>query len=117
MSPERLVQQIDTLFSHVWMVRCFLKHSDEAEDDEELAEVHRQLYDVMLSLGSALQSGDPSAYLKQARKKLTRLRRAAHLFAEIQPEVSTHTNFRMAAQSLTAAVAEIESLLSSSPDA
>lgn len=117
MTPQQQMERIDILFSHVWMVRCFLKHSDEAEDDEELADVHRQLYNVMLSLGPALQAKDPQAYLKQVRKKFTRLRRATELFAEIQPEVSTHTNFRMAAQSLTAAVAEIESLLFSTADA
>ena len=106
------MDRIDALFSHVWMVRTFLKHSDEAEDDDELAEVHRTLYDVMLSLGPAVKAGDPEAYLKQASKKLSRLKRATALFREIQPEVSTHTNFQMAVQSLTAAVDKIDSLLS-----
>jgi len=93
------------------MVRTFLKHSDEAQQDEELCDVHRELYDFMLSLGAPLQAGDAAAYLRQARKKLARLKRATELFADIQPEVSLHTNFQMAAQSLTAAVAEIAELL------
>ncbi len=45
-----LMHQVDDWLSHVWMVRTFLKHSDEASDDEELAEVHRSLYDFMLAL-------------------------------------------------------------------
>ena len=34
-------------------------------------------------------------YLKNARKKLKRLKRATELFTEIQPEISSHTNFQM----------------------
>ena len=105
------MQQIDTLLSHVWMVRTFLKHSEEAEEDDELCEVHRGLYDFMLALGGPLNANDPAAYFKQARKKLSKLKRATDLFVEIQPEVSGHTNFQMAAQSLTAAVSQIDVLL------
>ncbi|MCL4201684.1 MAG: amidohydrolase [Pirellulaceae bacterium] len=114
MSPEERMRRVDTLLSHVWMVRTFLKHSEEAEHDDELCEVHRGLYDCMLALGGPLQAGDAVAYLKQARKKLARLQRATELFVRIQPEVSSHTNFQMAAQSLTAAVEEIVSLLADS---
>lgn len=89
------------------MVRTFLKHSEEAEEDDELCEVHRVLYDYMLALGAPLRAGDADAYLKQAKKKFGKLKRATELFIDIQPEISTHTNFQMAAQSLTAAVAEI----------
>ena len=112
MTPESAMRRIDTLLSHVWMVRTFLKHSEEAEDDEELAEVHRTLYDYMLALGGPLKAGNATAYLKQAKKKLSKLKKATELFAEIQPEVSAHTNFQMAAQSLAAAVAEVEAVLS-----
>jgi cob(I)alamin adenosyltransferase len=105
------MQRIDTVLSHVWMVRAFLKHSEEAEEDDELREVHRTLYDYMLALGGPLKAGDAEAYLKQARKKLSKLRKATELFLEIQPEVSTHTNFQMAAQSLKTAVAKIDELL------
>ncbi len=111
MDPTEKMARIEDLFSHIWMVRAFLKHSEEAEEDDELCEIHRQLYDVMLSLGPSVQSGDADAYLRQSRKKLNRLRNAAELFAEIQPEVSGHTNFRMAARSLNACVAQITELL------
>lgn len=107
------MRRIDGLLSHVWMVRAFIKHSPEAEEDEQLAEVHRALYDSMLALGGPLKSGDAEAYLRTARKKLGKLKKAAADFALMQPEVSTHTNFIMAAQSLTLAVREVAAVLDS----
>ncbi|MCO6459164.1 MAG: amidohydrolase [Pirellulaceae bacterium] len=105
------MRDVDAQLTHVWMVRAFLKHCDESQEDEELQEVHRALYDYMLALGAPLQAGDAAAYLKLARKKLSKLKRATELFVEIQPEVSTHTNFQMAARSLRLAVDRIAQLL------
>jgi hypothetical protein len=102
---------IDTQLAHVWMVRAFLKHSDEAAEDEELAEVHRELYDYMLALGGPLKEQNADDYLRLARKKFGKLKRATENFAEIQPQISQHTNFFMAAASLKAAVAEVGRLL------
>jgi cob(I)alamin adenosyltransferase len=112
-SPAELMQRIDTQLAHVWMVRAFLKHSEEAAEDDELAEVHRELYDFMLALGGPLKEGNAEEYLKLARKKLAKLRKATDQFVQIQPEVSQHTNFQMAAASLAAAVGEVERLLAS----
>jgi cob(I)alamin adenosyltransferase len=114
-APADLMRLIDTQLAHVWMVRAFLKHSDEAAEDDELANVHRELYDYMLALGGPLKEGNADEYLKLARKKLPRLRRAAEQFVRLQPEISQHTNFLMAAASLTAAVAEIQKLLAELP--
>jgi len=108
---ENVMLRTDALLSHVWMVRAFIKHSEEIEDDPELSEVQRSLYDYMLALGSAWQAQDAEAYLKQARKKLAKLRKATNDFAELQPEVSSHMNFKMAVASLQNAVAVIEALL------
>ena len=105
------MQRIDTLLSHVWMVRTFLKHSEETNDDDDLQDVHRTLYDYMLALGGPGTAGDARAFLKQAKKKLSKLRKATEMYLEIQPEVSSHTNFQMAARSLQAAVAEIDEVL------
>ena len=49
--------------------------------------------------------------MKMAKKKLSRLRRATELYEEIQPEVSGHTNFVMAARSLRTAVDRIEAMI------
>ena len=106
-----LMNEVDGWLSHVWMVRAFLKHSDEAADDEELADVHRGLYDFMLALGPSLDSGDAVRYLRIARKKIGKLKKATATFREIQPEVSGHMNFKMAAKSLTLAVQQVDALL------
>ena len=113
MPPRDLMLAIDAQLAHVWMVRAFLKHSDEAQEDDELAEVHRELYDYMLALGGPLKEGNAEEYLKLARKKLGKLKKAAEKFAQIQPQVSTHTNFQMAVASLATAVGEVAKLLSS----
>ena len=107
MTNAEQMRRLDTLLSHVWMVRTFLKHSEEAEEDDELREVHRALYDYMLALGAPLQANDPETYLKLAKKKLSKLRKATETLEEIQPEISSHTNFQMSVQSLRAAVDQI----------
>ncbi len=102
---------IETQLAHVWMVRAFLKHSDEAAEDEELADVHRVLYDYQLAVGGAWREQNADEYMRAASKKLSKLQAATRTFVEIQPEISTHTNFQMAVASLAAAVAEIEQIL------
>lgn len=109
--PERFAR-LEDLFAHVWMVRTFIKHSEEAEEDDDLQDVQRTLYDTMLSLGGPSEARDCAAYLKQAKKKLRKLVEATRLFVELQPELSNHTSFRMAARSLDVAVKEIARLLS-----
>lgn len=113
MTIDEAMHRMDSQLSHVWMVRTFLKHCEEAEEDEELCQVHRALYDVMLALGGPLEAGDAAGYLKRAAKKYSKLVRAAELFQTIQPEVSQHTNFQMAVQSLVSAVGEIGTVLQS----
>jgi cob(I)alamin adenosyltransferase len=111
MTSIELMRAIDTQLAHVWMVRAFVKHSEEAAEDEELAEVHRELYDVMLALGGPLKEGNAEEYLKLARKKFGKLKKATELFQRIGPEISQHTNFLMAVASLKAAVGEVGRLL------
>ena len=111
-SSVSLMKAIDAQLSHVWMVRTFLKHSEEAEEDDELREVHRELYDAMHALGEPFRAGDAPAYFKQLDKKIGKLRAAAEQFRELQPEISGHMNFQMAALSLTTAIAEVDRLLS-----
>ena len=111
MTPQEKMHRLDALFSHVWMVRTFLKHSDEAQEDDELCEVHRLLYDVMHALGPAFAEQNAVAYLKQATKKSRKLRQALELFEEIQSEISEHMNFKMSARSLRVACDEILALL------
>lgn len=108
-----IAHAIDQQVSHLWMVRTFLKHADEAEDDEELREIVRDLYDFILAVGPLDEAESPTTYLKFAKKKLGKLKRATALYEEIQPEVSGHTNFVMAARSLRIAVDQIEGFVAS----
>jgi len=111
MSLDPVVRRLDALCAHVWMVRAFIKHSEEAEEDQELNEVQRELYDYLHALGPALQAGDTAEYFKLAKKKFAKLKKATEQFAKLQPLISTHTNFLMARHSLETAVAEIGQLL------
>ena len=114
MTNEDKVHRIDDLISHIWMVRTFLKHSDEGEEDEELQQVFRDLYDAVHAVGPALAQGNYEKYLKLINKKYPKLKQATELFVQIQPEVSGHMNFQMAARSLAVAVVEIGNLLGKS---
>ncbi len=114
MNPREAMEAIDEQLAHVWMVRTFLKHSEEAQDDDEMNEIHRELYDYMLALGGKYAAEDAEGYLRQAHKKFSRLRRATENFAQLQPQISDHTNFKMAVRSLQAAVTRINQILQAS---
>ncbi|MEO2050015.1 MAG: amidohydrolase [Pirellulales bacterium] len=116
LTPTEKMCRIDAHLSHVWMVRTFLKHSDEAIEEDELRSIQRTLYDVMLAMGPTWKAQDPEAYLRQIRKKLSKLRAASEQFIQLQPEISTHTNFQMAAQSLRQAILEIETTIQTVTD-
>ncbi|MEM6689232.1 MAG: amidohydrolase [Planctomycetota bacterium] len=111
MEQQELAAAIDRQVPHLWMVRTFLKHADESEDDDDLREVVRDVYDFILALGPLDESTDLQKYIKQSLRKIRSLRRACDLYNEIQPEVSGHTNFEMAARSLKLSTDRIEELL------
>src|SRR5262245_61067166 len=108
MTPEQAVEKLNTILAHAWMVRAFLKHADELQDDEEMLEVHRMIFDYVRAVEPSSQRGDAKEYLHRARGKLPKLRRAAEFFANEYRRISDHTNFQMAAQSLTGCVKQIE---------
>jgi hypothetical protein len=111
MTPSDAMRRIESLLAHVWMVRAFLKHSDDVVGDEQVQAIQRTLYDYQLAVGAAWKQQDAETYLKLARKKFSKLREASAEFTRLQPEVSTHTNFQMAASSLATAVTEIGQIL------
>lgn len=111
MNDQDKMHQLDEILSHIWMVRTFIKHCEEAEEDDELRAVARDLYDFALALGAPLAENDGTKYVKLANKKWKKLREATELFLEIQPEISSHTNFKMAALSLKLAVAHVGKML------
>jgi hypothetical protein len=97
------------------MVRAFLKHAEEVQDDEEMQDVHRTLFDAIRATEPAFQRGDAREYLHRLRGKLPKLRLAAEFFTREYRRVSDHTNFQMAALSLSGCVQEIENILASVP--
>ena len=111
MTHEQAVERINVVLAHAWMVRTFLKHADEIQDDEELLGVPRTIFDYVRAVEPAYQRQDAKEYLHRIKGKLPKLRRAAELFAAQYRRASDHTNFQMAAISLTACVKEIEAVL------
>jgi hypothetical protein len=109
------MESLNTVLAHAWMVRTFLKHADEIQDDEELLEVPRMVFDYIRALEPSYQRGDAAEYLRRARGKLPKLRRVADRLAKEYERVSDHTNFQMAALSLSACVRQIETILAAVP--
>jgi hypothetical protein len=111
MTPTEAVERLTTILAHAWMVRTFLKHADEIQDDEELLDVPRTIFDYVRAVEPAYQRQDAKEYLHRIKGKLPKLRRAAELFAAEYRRASDHTNFQMAALSLSGCVKEIEAVL------
>lgn len=111
MSPEDAMERINTVLAHAWMVRQFLKHADEVQDDEEMLEVHRVIFDFIRAGEPSYQRKDAKEYLHRVRGKLSKLRQAADFFGREYRRVSDHTNFEMAARSLAGCVRQIEDIL------
>ena len=112
MSPEEAMERINTTLAHAWMVRNFLKHAEEIQEDEEMLEVHRIIFDYIRAVEPSYQRKNAREYVRRAEGKLAKLRRVAEYFARDYQRISTHTNFEMAARSLSGCVQEIERILS-----
>jgi hypothetical protein len=105
------MDRLNFVMAHAWMVRNFLKHAEEIEDDEEMLDVHRMIFDYIRALEPSYQTRDAAEYLHRAKGKLPKLRKAAEYFATEYKRVSDHTNFQMAAASLSFCVQQIEEVL------
>jgi hypothetical protein len=110
MTPPQAVERLTTVLAHAWMVRTFLKHADEVQEDEGMLDVPRTLYDSIRAVEPALQRGDTADYLRRLKGKLPKLRRVAEHFSAHFKEFSPHTNFEMAALSLLGVVRQMEEI-------
>ena len=45
MNQDELIASFQGVLAHLWMIRTFLKHADEIQDDENMLEVPRTLFD------------------------------------------------------------------------
>ena len=111
MTPDAAMERINLLTSHAWMVRQFLKHAEEVQEDEEMLDVHRMIYDYLRAVEPSYQRKDAAEYLRRAKGKLSKLRKVAEFFQANYARASSHTNFQMAAMSLTFVVRQIEEVL------
>ena len=112
LTASQLVDRCQTIMAHAWMVRTFVKHSEEAEDFPELMMLARAVFDTSRALETRVD--DPSAYFKMLSKKLGKLRAAADQFREDAPNASAHTNFQQAVLSMDACVVGLSELLDAS---
>ena len=110
MTPQEAVTRLNTVLAHAWMVRTFLKHADEVQEDEGMLDVPRTLYDSIRAVEPAFQRGDTAEYLRRLKGKLPKIRRAAEHFSAHFREFSPHTNFEMAALSLLGVVRQMEEI-------
>jgi hypothetical protein len=109
--PVEAMEKLNMVMAHAWMVRTFLKHADEIQESEDLLEVPRMIFDYIRALEPSYQRKDAQEYLHRARGKLPKLRRVTEFLAKEYPRISDHTNYQMAAQSLSACVREIDAIL------
>ena len=63
MTAEEAMNRLQGLLAHLWMVRTFLKHADEIQDDEELLDVPRTLFDYVRAVEPAAQRNDTNTGL------------------------------------------------------
>ena len=110
MTPKEAVERLNFVLAHLWMIRNFLKHADEVQEDEEMLDVHRLLYDSIRAVEPAHQRGDTAEYLRRLKGKLGKLRRSAEFFAREFKRASPHTNFEMASLSYSGAVKQMEEI-------
>jgi hypothetical protein len=109
LTQQQIVDHCQKVMAHAWMVRTFIKHSDEVEDFPELMGIVRAVFDTSRALETKVN--DPPAYLHMLGKKLGRLRKAAEQFRRDAAEASTHTNFQQAVISMDACIEQLGMLL------
>lgn len=107
--PRGIVDECQKELAHAWVVRAFVRHSDEAEDFPEITEIGRAVFDLTRALETRMN--DPAGYFHMLRKKLGKFRQASEQFASEVPRVSTHTNFQQAVVSIRAVVERLQQLV------
>ena len=58
MLPEEAMERINTILAHAWMVRNFLKHADEVQEDEGMLDVHRTIFDFIRAAEPSFERKD-----------------------------------------------------------
>lgn len=108
-NQSQVVEAAQKLMSHAWMVRTFIKHSDEIEDFPELMHIVRAVFDTSRALETCIEN--PPKYIRMMQKKLPKLKQAAAQFKLDAEAASTHTNFQQAVISIATVIEELQTLL------
>ncbi|MBJ7344094.1 MAG: hypothetical protein JHD09_02295 [Gemmataceae bacterium] len=111
MNQDELIASFQGVLAHLWMIRTFLKHADEIQDDENMLEVPRTLFDYIRATEPAYQRADWADFFHRLNGKFSRLKKANIYYQENFKTFSDHTNFQMAASSLAACVTRLQELL------
>ncbi len=111
MTAAEGMERLNVVLAHAWMVRNFLKHAEEVQENEEMLDVHRVIFDFIRAAEPAHQRQDAIEYVRKLRGKLPKLRKAAESLQANYRRVSDHTNFEMAARSLDGCVRHIDDIL------
>ena len=116
MSPQEAVERLNTILAHAWMIRTFLKHADEIQEDEELLDVPRTLFDSIRAAEPARERGDTAQFLHRLKGKLPKIRRAAELFHREYKRASKtvlvkHPNYRKRTWDWTSNAPEDQALI------
>jgi hypothetical protein len=106
---DQLRSRAQVVIAHAWMVRAFLRHSDEAEDFPELTEIGRAIFDLARALET--RADHHRAYFQMLHKKLPKFKRSVEQFASAAPQISEHINFVQAVVSIRGCVVELQQLL------
>src|SRR5262245_64357178 len=97
MSPADAMERCNAVLAHLWMVRTFLKHADEVQEDADMLDVPRTLFDSIRAVEPARERGDAAEFVRRLRGKMSKLRRVAEYYEKHWRDFSPHTNFEMAA--------------------
>ncbi|WP_437190675.1 amidohydrolase [Planctomicrobium sp. SH527] len=108
-TPPELVQECQLILAHAWMVRAFLRHCEDCEDSAELSEFGREIFDLCRALEP--HADTPVAYFRTLRKKIGHFQKAVAKFGIDAPQVSVHTNFIMAVESINGCLASLSKAL------
>ena len=113
MTAEEAMARVNDLLAHAWMVRTFLKHADEIQENAEMLDVPRTLFDYCRAVEPSHARGDAAEYVRRAKGKLSKLRNVVEYYAASYRSVSDHTNFQMADVSLRTMYRDLEATLAS----
>ena len=102
------MDRLNNILAHAWMVRTFLKHAEEIQEDADMLEVPRTLYDGIRAVEPAFQRRDANEYLRRLKGKLSKFRKVTEYYNAHFRDFSPHTNFEMAGLSLIGIVREME---------